>query len=214
MPFPTAGILDDFNRANAGNLGASWTDMQNGWDIVSNQAAPGVAAQNETLWSASAFGPASEVYLDVVTKPPTASTLAVFIRATTLISATIDSYLVLLFVQSVTDDQQIYRGDNGVYTQLGANITDELNNGEGFGAEMIGSTIALYNRVAGVWTQLATRSDATYAAAGYIGIRSNSTAVRIDNFGGGTVVSGSSAALLSANMRGNFRNPSGRFING
>ena len=192
--FPTTGVLDTFDRADAATLGANWTDFINGWSIASNLAAAEVnAADNATLWSASTFGPDCEGYVEVPTKPPTDRNIGIWIRCTTTDVATIDGYIAVIGVASDTDVQQFYRFDNYAFTQLGANVTDEFAAGESLGAEMIGSTLALYNKVGGTWTQLATRTDTTYGAAGYIGLLSTSTTIRVDNFGGGTIAAAAKA---------------------
>jgi hypothetical protein len=78
--------------------------------------------------------------------------------------------------------------------------------GDKLGLECIGSTIAAYVFQSGAWSQLGTRTDSTYSAAGKIGVRlsdagSNS---RIDDFGGGTVVGGApspSLRTVQSNLR-------------
>ncbi len=56
---------------------------------------------------------------------------------------------------------------------------------------MHGSTIRAWKTVAGVWQQVGTdQTDATYSAAGQIGIEVPESNARIDDFGGGTVVTG------------------------
>lgn len=192
MAFPLTGILDTFDRADAATLGANWTDLTNGWAIASNQAAPEVNnVANWSLWSAAQFGPDCECFVDVPTKPTAnARFVLLSIRSTTLVDSTLDGYEVYFLTASGNDTQHIDRRDNNVATQLGASITDEFNSGESLGIEMIGTTIALYNKVGGTWTQIATRTDATYTAAGYIGIQGNNTGTRLDNFGGGTIDTG------------------------
>ena len=50
-------VTDNFNRADAANLGANWTDPGGNWSIVSNQASgPGSGDQdNYAIWTANVF---------------------------------------------------------------------------------------------------------------------------------------------------------------
>lgn len=217
MAFPTTAILDNFTRADAATLGANWTDLVNGFAIVSNQAAPKVdLVDNVSIWNVATYGPDSECYFDVPTKTSNNNHATwLIIRATTLNIATIDGYAYAAITLSGTDSFRAYRMDNFVQTQLGASVAVELTSGDSQGLEMIGTTLAIYHKTAGTWSQLATRTDATYTAAGYIGIYSTRTSPRVDNFGGGTIgAAGVTIPLLSANMRGAFKNMSGRFVNG
>lgn len=201
MAFPVTSILDDFNRADAATLGANWTDLTNGFSILTNQALPEVnSATNLSFWTAATFGPDCECYVEVPNKPGVnARNVLIYLRMTTAVAGTEDGYSVIFTTASGTDTQGIRREDNGVGTQLGASVSDEFDSGDSLGIEVIGTTIALYNKVAGVWSQLATRTDATYGAAGYIGMFGNNTGTRLDNFGGGTIAAaGGWGQLLSS----------------
>jgi hypothetical protein len=59
---------------------------------------------------------------------------------------------------------------------------------------MIGSTITIYRKTGGVWSSVKTCTDSTYSSAGKIGLETQGTTARLDNFGGGTVVSNSAPA--------------------
>jgi hypothetical protein len=74
--------------------------------------------------------------------------------------------------------------DNTVFTNLGAAIAGNVDSGDVIGSSVVGDVISVYKNGAA----LDTRSDATYAGAGSIGVRYDSSDWICDDFGGGTVV--------------------------
>jgi hypothetical protein len=192
MPFPSTGILDNFNRADE-SPATGWTHLFNSFAIVSNQLASAVVASVLSYYSASTYGPDCEGYYTVATKPPVGGSTAVLARLVDVGTAfTADGYLVKFdnVTGGANDVWAIQRVDNGAATTLGATFTQEVSNGDAIGIECIGSSIsALYKPSGGSWTTLATRTDSTYTAAGYLGASSVSdTSNRIEDFGGGTRV--------------------------
>jgi hypothetical protein len=73
-------------------------------------------------------------------------------------------------------------------------------NGDKAGIECIGSTIKGYQYTSGAWTEKISRSDATYGSTGYLGMVQNNTGTSpiMDDFSGGTVVSGARLAAVRA----------------
>ncbi len=107
-------------------------------------------------------------------------------RTVNLGGGTLNGYY--LFVNSTS--AKLYRIDSGTNTQLGADFTQTIATGDSFGMSLVGSTITVYFKAAaGSWTSLGTRTDATYSAAGKIGIRgADGTNISLaDDFGGGTL---------------------------
>jgi hypothetical protein len=74
--------------------------------------------------------------------------------------------------------------------------------GDKVGMEIVGSTIAAYAYQSGAWTQLGTRSDGAYTAAGKIGVRLSDSGAnsRIDDFGGGTVAGGQTPPYVNVSI--------------
>jgi len=69
-PFPTAGVLDDFQRPN-GPIGGSWVGNLQGLTISGGGLTPG-AGMSTAVWNGPGFGPNQEVYftLQAVTASP------------------------------------------------------------------------------------------------------------------------------------------------
>jgi len=199
VSFPTTGVIDNFNRTNEGPPpSANWDNnpsgvANDGLKVVSNAAAgnaSGDSVYNESYWDVTTFGGASEAHCTISTLPSAGRSAGLFLRLQTPATAGADGYYGEYLQLAGTDEAYIYRIDNTVFTQLGLVVaSQDFSAGDGFGFEAIGDTLSLY-RNSGGWAQLGTsRTDATYGGAGYIGAVIEDTTGRIDNFGGGTVVS-------------------------
>lgn len=183
MAFPTTGILDDFDRADEGPPpSASWTGpwlQADELKVVGNQCTSNGAG--DAYWNPETFGPDTEAF-DTLRS---AATTDLGIRLTTPGAGTTDGYM----VRHLSSSLRAFRVDDAILTQLGASLTDSSSGiGDKFGAEMIDSDLVLLVTIAGVWTPMLTRSDATYATDGYIGIHHTGSTGLVDDFGGGTVV--------------------------
>ena len=191
MAFPTTPILDNFNRADTGPPpSGNWTSLvfaadTSGMSVASNQLATGVTVPSSAYWSASQYGPACEVYITITVEAISGAT-RLFLRlanpgsvgATNGYAFTVSSVLSLL----------IQRYDNDVATQLGATVSGNVQAGDSVGLSIGTSDLNMwYNQAGGGWTNLTSRSDSTYTAAGYLGVRESvDLTARFDNFGGGT----------------------------
>lgn len=185
MPFTTP-ILDSFNRANEGPPpSASWTNLNAGLKVVSNVCAAN-AANSVTYWNVQTYGPDSECYCTISTKATNTNSIGVYVRLKDVGSvATVDGYALFGFTSAATDTLQIQRVDNGVATTLGANVSQELSNGDTILLRARGSTLELERNN----LLVTTRSDSTYTVAGNIGAAITDTTGRLDDFGGGNVAS-------------------------
>ncbi len=197
MSFPTTGILDNFNRANVGPPpSASWSQAFSGvfgqFKVVSNRAAVNslVSGYAENYYNAASYGGDCEAYVTIVTKPANTTIFGLGIRMVDLVGAVNpDGYMLFLSALSGTDTLQIDRIDNGVRNILGTAVSQEVSNGDAIGIRAIGSALTCwYKASGGSWTQLFSRTDATYSAAGRIEIITTSAATVLDDFGGGTYV--------------------------
>lgn len=195
MAFPTTSLLDDFNRANEVPATTNWSGpMESGdgsMNVNSNRLRPDGAGFSASWYDLSTFGPDCEAWVTIDTKETEdAGQMEVRIRLQDVGTAGLDGYIVRYLPKSGTDVVQIRRFDNGSTTQLGADINQDFDAGDGLGIECIGNQISAYRRSAGVWSLLGTRTDSTYTGAGYIGLADHlGNAVGFfDDFGGGTVV--------------------------
>jgi hypothetical protein len=198
VTFPTTAILDTFTRANVGPPpSSSWTTDVRGFGdagmkvssntVISNAVADAPAS---TWWNVGTFGPSSESYMTLSTLITSGQKAGPMVRISGPGTANADGYAIhWVYASGGTDGIEIMRMDNGVFTQLGATISQDLAVGDSLGLEAIGSAITAYRKPsAGAWGSLGSRADATYSAAGFAGIYQESTAGAWVNFGGGTVV--------------------------
>ena len=199
MAFPTTGILDDFDRADgtASFTGAGWTQQIEGANsgtltISSNRV--GVSAngtgESSSAWHNAATYTDCEVYCTVATKPGSGNPTELYARLQSPGSSAVDGYVLYQWTDAGTDYFEVARIDNGAATVLGATMSQELSAGDSFGMSVIADVIEVwYKPAAGAWTSLGTRTDSTYSAAGYLGLGLWFSTVRVDDFGGGEVVS-------------------------
>lgn len=182
MPSPSTSVLDNFNRAN-GALGANWSSIASSGNqptINSNVAQGPSASQTGVYWNPNTFGPDSEVF-HTVTAFTGSTNVSLYLRMKDVGTANYDGYQVVL--QS-NGTWELRRLDNAAITVLTSGDLGTANNGDQMWFNAVGSTLTFY--VNG--TQIAQTTDATYAAAGYIGFgHGNSTSSKSDDFGGGTV---------------------------
>jgi len=189
--FPSSGILDNFNRANEAPLAnGNWTcPAQTGagtLSLTSNQV-NSTFGSADCYWSASTFGPDSEAFVTISTIDNVCS--ALFLRANNLNSTSLNGYWYeYCGVSGASNDTfTIYRIDNGSCTNIAAG-TQEVASGDSIGAGAIGSSLKMYYKAAaGSWTSVVNVSDATYSGSGRIGLHTENTTFRLDDFGGGTV---------------------------
>jgi hypothetical protein len=191
MAFPTTGVLDNFNRADAATLGANWLEPQ--WPaqqapkIVSNTVAfaTGATQASSADWSTT-VGPNCEVYVDVPTRG--GDNISIWLRVNNRNSASITGYQ---FYVTGTN-WQIWRIDSSsVFAQLGTGITQAVVAGDSIGAEAIGSALKMYYKPSGgSWTQKRSETDANHSTSGLLGLEIGNAdgLTRLDNFAGGTVV--------------------------
>jgi len=190
MAFPTTGILDNFNRANEDPLANStWTKITGSQNlkIVSNicQGSP-FNQLSGAYWSATTFGPDSEAYVTVLVIPGGANYVRLYARLTSPGGAQ-NSY----FMQFSNDSNgcRIFIESGGTPTAIAQDAAARYVANDVLGFEVIGSTLTVYKNGASV---LST-TDATFSAAGFIGLGARQSTAQLDDFGGGTVVPAAAA---------------------
>jgi len=202
VAFPTTSVFDNFTRANEGPPpSASWTNDvlgsgASGLEVVSNQLAHGLGiGRKDNWWNPATFGPDTEVYALIGTI--TGSQCRLYLRlANPGTASSVDGYL--YGVNHIGGPANaVYRIDNSVLTQLGASESVTWANGDSIGISMAGSDLLTHKKTGGSWADGVTRTDATYSASGNIGVALEDTdTATLDDFGGGTVVTGG-ASLAS-----------------
>jgi hypothetical protein len=200
MAFPTTSILDDFTGATEAPILANWTTPLTSGTGRSRRFNGTIQGMNDTAYhnayyDLATYGPDCEAYAQVATKPPTADDyVSLWARVTDQGGAVVDGYELAVFTKAGTDTWQLYEVSNGTYNTMGAAFTTEIAVGDWIGLECIGDQISCYHKPsAGSWTLVGTRTDSTHSGAGYIGIEGRESTVgdsAMDNFGGGTVITG------------------------
>lgn len=205
MAFPTTGLLDNFNRADdlTPPPGANWTNTvvsgDVGMQLVGNALTFGSAALSSNYWNVSTFGPNCEVYAGTVATPPSANGayLELFARVSNPGGGTLTGYS-FRYTQAAASTWELNRWDNGAKTVIASGSTGAMAANDKLGLECTNSQISGYRFTGGSWAQKATVSDATYAGAGFIGLRVNDSAAdgfEWDDFSGGSIAIISSAWL-------------------
>lgn len=197
MAFPTTSIQDNFNRADGG-LGANWTKTFSAdlnLAIATNQVKNGgtTSGSSAQMTSLGALASPIEAYIDI---PSITESVGLDYLMSNIGTASVSGYR----VQTSTGNTliKVFRIDNGAFTQIGASITQTVSAGDSLGIAVSGTTHTVwYKPSAGSWTSLGTVTDATYAS-GSIGILIDNanTLSRIDNFGGGAVVTATKTLAL------------------
>jgi hypothetical protein len=187
-------LLDNFNRANSGTLGASWAQPWGTITVASNAAKSTVSATYASaFWSGTTYTDV-EVYYTLNTLGTNEEDRLFFRMNNTADDATTDGYA--LSCSTIANTLQVTKYVDGSESNIGASISQTISNGDSLGISMVGSTITVwYKTSAGSWTSLGTRTDASYSS-GYIGFNtyfSGGTLPVLDDFGGGTYAPLSSA---------------------
>jgi len=185
VSFPVNAELDNFNRANEGPpLSANWTNTitvgDGGMKVDTNAAIGNTTGFNSAFWNVTTFGPDCEAFVTI----GSGDYGGTYVRLATPGTAGVDGYH---FQYYVTGSQvQIIRIDNGVGTVILTVNGVTIDSGDKVGGTSISTTHTIWFKDgAGAWTNMGSVVDATYGAAGNIGIGQQST-VTLDDFGGGT----------------------------
>ena len=192
--FPSiATVLDDFNRANENPVGAPWDGGVSGAGasllVASNEAANTLATTGARL--DGPFGPDIELQVQVTTPGDNGiSGVALTARIADGGTAGWDGYRLVWTHADPQDVWALQRVDDGSITLLdGTSVqSDPLEAGDRIGLQIVGSTLKGYKFTGGAWAEVISRTDATYDAAGSLGVQiiDESQESRIDNVIGGT----------------------------
>lgn len=158
---------DDFNRADAGTLGANWTDQKGSIDIVSNQAKTSADAEEYAFYSAETFP--DDQYSQVVAAGVGASAgMGPSVRAS---GTNPTANLYLLLWASSGGAQGLYKNVGGSVSLL-QSITGALSANDVLYLQASGSTI----RAKKNGTQLGTDQADGSLTSGSPGIYNNQNA--------------------------------------
>lgn len=200
---PDSRASDDFNRANSNDLGGSWTDITNGFSIVTN------GAQSET---AAGSGDLSRFDTDMATDDHYAEADIIAhnagsaqpCAAARVISSAAETCYIAENRQAVNQDQNLRKFVAGAKTYLAMGVGPAaLTPSYTLRCECAGSTIRC--KVDGNIKSAAT--DATLSGPSYLrgGLRSHGAAAgnRFDNFAIADII-GIERILVSGGWSGGF----------
>ena len=124
-----------------------------GLKIDGNQAA-GILADSDNFgyWNPSTFGPDSEVFATIATKPATDEYIELLARFD---FSTGNGYGLRFTTLAGTDKVEIMEYASWTPTQIGADIELEFSAGDALGLEIIGTTLQAYRKPSGgIWALL------------------------------------------------------------
>ncbi len=184
-------MIDDFNRANAGSLGAAYTAdfMAAGYashDIVSNQCKADAGAFSADYRNDENFGPDVEVFATLIAMPSSGA-FRLYARLGSVGTASCFGYE----LEIDATGSYLVRMDDPLNRVTIANLGVAFAAGNKAKLECQGSTIRAYRDTGSGFTQIGSVADATYGAAGRIGILTqNDTGVIIDDLNANTLSAG------------------------
>jgi hypothetical protein len=186
---PQEDLLDNFNRADAGSLGANWPGHiytgQANLGIISNTARNTASPWGDNYWT-TVFAEDHEVGVTITTLPGNTNAVDLYARLVAL--GVPDGYSFGFDQSSGTDQLHVNRVDDGNWTMLGSATGQNMAVGDAIALVCDGSDISGWRKPnGGVWAQLAGAggTDATYSGSSRIGLESSGTTARLDNFFGG-----------------------------
>jgi hypothetical protein len=194
---PLTPLLDNFARPNnTGPPGPNWTHMvvsssSSSNDLfITNQQVTGRSGSNADYWNPQTFGPNSEVWLTVAVKPNIdLDPVVLGLRFQNPGAANANGYQAYYIYRSNQADQyKIISRTNGTTSTTLATVNGPtLNPGDQLLFRAIGTTLELWRFDAGAWTRILSATASTYQSAGYLNLTARDGAVRLTNFGGGTL---------------------------
>jgi hypothetical protein len=190
IPYPSTGILDNFNRAN-GALGSNWAGVTGGYSLASNQLT--VGSGDAILWQAAPFGADQEVYVTFAAINSNASDQDLLLKSQA--SSAWGNGAIEVLYNAAAHQVEVWTFANAQgWVQRGGALSVTYMNGDQFGARArANGSVEVYRNGAllGTWDVTAWPY---YAGGGYIGLWfAGAAGAVVDDFGGGSTVAGATA---------------------
>lgn len=184
-----AAVVDTFNRANEGPPpSSSWTTswLGSGLIVTTNTLAGNNDAVLVGAYLNGSTYTDADVFLTFVTIDENSffRTTEIQLRLVNPTNAgTVDGYACRLEVDSVGNGfasrVRIYRIDNGTYTALTDSGAHTFVDGDKFRCAVSGTSLNAYYDTGGGWVGAGSTTDATYSAAGYVGVATDTTSAKL-----------------------------------
>ena len=160
--------------------------MENGLNVNSNQLACS-ASSTCTAWRSNLqYGPNSESWARIATLPGNGNAIRLYVRVQQPGTSGYDGYMLRTNQLAGTDEVFLERIVNGSLTRL-LTLNHELAVGDTLLLRASGPTLEIWRNNGSSWSRLGTASDATYTAAGFVGVGLRGTTGRLDDFGARTM---------------------------
>lgn len=196
---PSTPVLDNFNRADAGTLGANWSVNTAVGAGSGHQAITGNQMYNDDIdwaysnytslyWNPTSFNADQEVYMTIaaVSSYNNNDNMTLFARLSNPGGSSTNYTVTFTDAHKLKISKQVA----GVSTTLDASVDYTPQNGDKLWLKCKGTTISVYLYRSGVWTLLKSVTDSDVAGGGYIGfyIGGNPGMYwHYDDFGGGNI---------------------------
>lgn len=195
MAFPNTPVLSTFSVADQSPAPGFSGPITSGVGEVNvqviGQAAAAAAGVVASGWLTNQlFGPDIEIWATPTTAPGDGNYVSLLYRLYDPGTATPSYYELRAWQQAPSPASNYFelvkRYISGSTIAMVGNFSQPWLQGDSFGARVIGTTHELwYKPAGGAWTRLATWSDSTHTAAGFMGIKLMFAAARLDDLGGG-----------------------------
>lgn len=186
--FPITPVLDDFNRPDEAPP-TNWTaSIPASLGIVSQELACIFAPGSDVVgyYDVQTFGPDCENRIDLIAVPEDGGQFFLYIRESADYGAT-DGYYIAVYRDDAGDDT-ITLVHARTSTILGTCIIT-LQAGDSFGLRCMGNYIDVwYKPVGGIWSPAIATMSSLSVGAGYFGVFVQASTTRLDNLGGGTLL--------------------------
>lgn len=191
--FPHTPILDNFNRADANDLGASWVhgfgDGLGVFGISSNQMDIYSQVSTYTMnYYNTSYGAEQEAFITIVQwGDATRATIGIKQSNIETTNAS-NGYTISIYANNTV---RLKRQDNSISTDLtNESLRFTISNGDKFGISYINGVIYGWHKpVNSTWYIASQYAETTYEnLEGYINVSANNaTTTLFDDFGGGTL---------------------------
>lgn len=205
MSFPTTSVITSFTGGDEAPLseGATWAGpIQSGVNQprrVSNAVANPTSGSGQGQSAYASVNAADlEAFATVSVLPIAGDNVDVWVRIKSPNTGSAKGYYAWY---TTGTGWRVYRFEApGTFVQVGGTDATAMSAGEKIGCEVIGTTVRALHYTGGAWVQRVSGTDSAVTGAGQIGLEIygalTSAAARLDDFGGGAVVTGPPAGSL------------------